>query len=58
MSVEGNRRDMCMSLCLHKGRDMFLSLLRNTGLRGSVFEQPDLVNDAPVGYMFQGDWIR
>lgn len=57
MSVEGRRRDVCMSLCLHKGRDTFLSLLRNEGLKRSVFEQPDLVKDAPVGYVFQLDWM-
>lgn len=47
-----------MNLCLHKSRDMSLSLLRNTGLKGSIFEQPDVVKDAPLGYMFQGDCIR
>lgn len=58
MSVEGSRGDMCMSLCLHKSRDKFLSLFRNTGLKGSIFEQSGLVKDAPVGYVFRGDWIR
>lgn len=58
MSVEGSRMDVYMSPCLQKSRDMFLSLLRITGFKGSVFEQPDLVKDAPVGYEFQSGWTR
>lgn len=48
MSMEGSRKDVCMNLFLHKSRDMSLSLLRNTGLKGSLFEQPNLVKKMPL----------
>lgn len=36
VSAEGSGRDVFMYLCVRKNRDTLLSLLRDTGLKGSA----------------------